>query len=630
MPVSVMAIYWAKAQFYPPGALPAFYGSSLFCLLIMSPFCLVSGGLFTLLADEVSQMAGRQQAQKVYGLEAIGSVLGGLIFTFVLLQYLATFKIISIISAVNVFAILLLMPSRRLVSVKRLAMIVFIFIFLIIPFIINFDTLSKSFIYKGQNIVVMEDTPFGSLVVTQTGEQYNFFENGMSTFSTDNLVANEEAVHYAMIQHKNPQMVLVISGDISGMAREISKYDIDRVDYVNINPHLIQAMEKLMGFPGEKLNIHVVDARKYIAETKTKYDVVLLNLPPPANLQFNRFYTTEFFSRFKQILNPGGVISIPVQGGSNYLGDEAIELIGIIYETLRSSFNNVILYPGQGNYFLASDDSLSYDIVAKLAQRNLINEYVNSYYINDGQAAKRAGSILGALNPQAPINSDFKPVAYFSQISYWLSWFGQKMWWVLAVVVLGLMMIFIFSKPLNKSLLITGFSASVVEVVILLAFQICFGQLYQAVALLISVFMIGLATGVWIAERNAVKIKFTWFINNQGAIGLFSLIVFMSVALLQGSLIPAIYLKIFFYLSMLILGCITGMQFSFAMELQKRTGTSVASTAYAADLIGAAGGAILASVLLIPTLGLLLTAFLLFGLNLLVVVLLLFKKTILR
>jgi spermidine synthase len=540
------------------------------------------------------------------------------------------FKIIFIISAVNVFAILLLMPSRLLVFVKRLAMIGFIFIFLIIPFIVDFDTLSKSFIYKGQNIVVMEDTPFGSLVVTQTGEQFNFFENGMSTFSTDNIVANEEAVHYAMIQHKNPQMVLVISGDISGMAREISKYNIDRVDYVNINPHLIKAMEELAGIPGKKINIHVVDARKYIAETKTKYDVVLLNLPPPASLQLNRFYTVEFFGLIKQILNPGGVISIPTEGGSNYLGDEAIELIGIIYKTLRSKFKNVILYPGQNNYFLASDNSLSYEITRKLAQRNLINEYVNSYYINDGQAGSRAQMIIEALDPQALINKDFRPVAYFSQISYWLSWFGQKMWWVLAVVVLGLIAIFVLSKPLNKSLLVTGFSASIVEVVILLAFQICFGQLYQAIALLISVFMIGLATGVWIAEKKSSKVKFIWFIKNQGAIGLLSLIVFLSVVLFQDFSFPLISLKIIFYLSMLIFGCITGMQFSFAMELQKRTGTSVASSAYAADLFGAAGGAILASVLLIPVLGLITTAFLLFGLNLLMVVSLFFKKTILR
>jgi spermidine synthase len=617
-----MAIYWAKTHFYPPGVLPAFYGSGLLCLLIMMPVCLVSGGLFTLLADEFSKTSQQQKAQIVYGLEAVGSVAGGLLFTFVLIRFFSTFKIIFVVAAVNLFASLLLVRGQRFAAIKRIWIVIYIFAFLFTPYIIDLDTLSKSLVFKNQKIVMMNNTPYGSLIVTQTGRQFNFFENGTGLFSTDNLIANEESVHYAMIRHKEPKSVLVISGDAGGMVREILKYNVEVIDYVEINPYLIDAIKKFVGLPAEKLNIHVVDARRFITETKTKYDVVLLNLPPPASLQLNRFYTDEFFSRVKQVLNPGGIISIPVEGGSNYLGDEAIDLIGIIYKTLRINFTNVILYPGQSNYFLASDHNLSYEITEKLSKKKLNNEFVNSYYINDEQAASRAGSVIEALDRHAQVNRDFRPVAYFSQIGYWLSWYGQKMWWVIAAAALGLMTIFLFSKPPNKSLLVTGFSASVVEVVILLAFQIYFGRLYQAVALLISGFMVGLAAGVWFAEKKSAQIKFIWFIKNQGMIGVFSLLVLFLVVLLQDISLPAITTKIFFYISMLIFGCITGMQFSFAMKLQKRAGTSVSSLAYAADLLGAAGGAILASILLIPVLGLNVTALLIFGLNLLMTVIL--------
>jgi predicted membrane-bound spermidine synthase len=84
---------------------------------------------------------------------------------------------------------------------------------------------------------------------------------------------------------------------------------------------------------------------------------------------------------------------------------------------------------------------------------------------------------------------------------------------------------------------------------------------------------------------------------------------------------PAFFIKVFFYIGMTVFGGLTGMQFSLAMTLQKHGGSSVASSAYAADLTGAAGGAVLASVFLIPVLGLPGTVLLLFGINLLVVLL---------
>jgi spermidine synthase len=176
--------------------------------------------------------------------------------------------------------------------------------------------------------------------------------------------------------------------------------------------------------------------------------------------------------------------------------------------------------------------------------------------------------------------------------------------------------------------LLTGFSASVIELVILLVFQIYFGQLYQAIALLISGFMIGLAVGVWLAEKQSSKIKLSWLIKTQGLIGIFSLFVFLILLLVQEFTFPDILLKALLFISMPILGGITGLQFSLVVKLQKQIKVSVASSAYAIDLIGAAGGAILASALMIPVLGIPITILLLVGLNLLVVLLLSFKHQV--
>lgn len=617
LPVSVGAIYWAKARFYPPGTLPGFYHSFLFSLTIMAPFTLVSGGLFTLLAHELSKMSGRQKAQQVYGIEAAGSLLGGLLFTFVLLRYLTTFQIVFSVSAVNVLAGCLLAVQKPYLIPKRGLFVVLITVLFMLPFHINFDQLAKTLVFRGQQILLNKETPYGNLVVTKTGPQINFFENGISLFSSDNRIACEEAVHYAMLQHKTPKNVLVVSGDITGLATEIMKYGVDTIIYVNVNPFLVGAMKRYAGLKDSVVNIRIADPRKYILETHSRFDVVLLNNPPPATLQLNRFYTYEFYSGLKRVLNPGGVISLPLPGGANYLNAEAAQLTGILFNTLKKSFKNVMLYPGESNYLLASDDTLRSDMAALLSEKNLNNEFVNPYYINDDLVRLKTESILKLLNPEEPVNRDFKPAAYFSQIGYYLSWYGQKIRWIQGVAIIVLLLVFLLSGTFNKALLVTGFTASVVEVVTLLAFQIFFGQLYQALALLIAVFMAGITIGVHMAGKYALKVSRKRFALNQGIIGVLVPVVFLSFGFFADNMFCYLLPKMLLYLTMLIFGVLTGIQFASAMALQNRNRTAAASSAYAADLLGAAGGAVLSSVLLIPVLGLPVTAFVLFGVNIL-------------
>jgi len=47
----------------------------------------------------------------------------------------------------------------------------------------------------------------------------------MLLFSTGNEISNEENVHYAMVQHPNPENILLISGGFSGTIAEIMKYN---------------------------------------------------------------------------------------------------------------------------------------------------------------------------------------------------------------------------------------------------------------------------------------------------------------------------------------------------------------------------------------------------------------------
>ncbi len=136
------------------------------------------------------------------------------------------------------------------------------------------DNITREFLFRNQDILYSKDTPYGNLTITKQGEQKNFYENNGLLFSTNNPSMNEEAVHYAMVQHPNPKNVLLISGGISGTIDEILKYNIEKVDYVEINPWLINIGKNYplskIGELSRKVNVINQDARLFVKSTLVK------------------------------------------------------------------------------------------------------------------------------------------------------------------------------------------------------------------------------------------------------------------------------------------------------------------------------------------------------------------------
>ncbi len=80
--------------------------------------------------------------------------------------------------------------------------------------------------------------------MTQSAGQLNFIENGVPLFSTHNVEQIEETVHYAMAQRPDARRVLLISGGVSGTAREVLKYPVEAVDYVELDPLILEVARR--------------------------------------------------------------------------------------------------------------------------------------------------------------------------------------------------------------------------------------------------------------------------------------------------------------------------------------------------------------------------------------------------
>jgi spermidine synthase len=589
---------------FSPGTMVGLTETLWSSLILLAPFCIVSGFTFTIAAGIFAQDNRNAAIAHAYAWESFGSAIGGILYTIITVYFLKVYQTLILLMAFNLFIAWLLAYQRGRKSHYILSGLSIIAIAVL--FTLNLDQRTRQFLFPGQEILFWKDTPYGTLTVTRQAEQTNVYENNALEFSTGDAVRNEETVHYAMIQHPAPKNILLISGGISGALQEIMKYNIDRIDYIEINPWIISAGREFIRFrENERVNIIIDDARRYVRLAVRKYDAVLVNLPDPNTVQINRYYTSEFFHDIKRIMAQDAVISFAVSGGTEYSGESARRVGSILYATLKSEFTHILIVPGMKNYFLGSDAPLHIDITRQIDAKKIQTTYVNKYYLEDEMLRERSNGLLKQYMPVSVLNTDFKPIAYLLQGQFWSSQFEYSGWMFGILGAVVLVVLFSRMNTISAGMFTAGFSISSIEVVILIAFQIVYGYVYAVLGILIACFMTGLAVGAYLRRRLFPAVSIEHYAATQIVFALFASLLPVILALtMQWRDIAAVVQMIFYGISFVI-AAIAGLEFSMASVLRAGDTSSVVSELYGVDLIGSALGAVITAAFLIPLTGVL-------------------------
>ncbi|MCK4664874.1 MAG: fused MFS/spermidine synthase [Bacteroidales bacterium] len=614
--LSVIFLTILRNRLFPPGSMVGIFHIFLVSFILLLPFCLLSGFLFTHFSKLFSEKYKSNKIDKVYGIEALGSIIGGVIFNFFLLFYFKIYPSLLFILIINLIAAFILSFELKK-KIFRIVIPVLSVVLIYISLNIDINKIISKYLFINQELLVFEETPYGKLAITKDAGQVNYFENNVLLFTTNNIIDNEECIHYGMLQADNPKNILLISGGISGTIDEILKYDIEKIDYVEINPWII-SMGKKSGLLKDNAKVNIInkDARLFIKETNTQYDVIIINVPEPSSAQINRYYTLEFYKDIKSILVKNGIISTSLMSTANYISNEAKMINSVLYATLNECFSDIIILPGDRNYFIASDSELSYQITKLTEDKNIINEYVNKYYLDDIILKERGKYISDNLTSDVNINKDFLPVSYLYQLLYWLSYFKVNYWILPIFIVLLILFIIPQLNPVSFGMFTGGFTAVSLEIVILLAFQIIYGYVYHLIGIIITIFMAGLAFGA-LFRKKIIKIP---NINNyfilQLVIGLYALLLPGILYIFKAYSINTIVIHITFLLLTFIIAMFIGFEFSIASRLLKKNISKIAAELYSIDLIGSAIGALLLSSVLIPLIGIIKVCFVIAFLNL--------------
>ncbi len=576
------------------------------CFVILAPYCLAVGYGLTLASLILASEKDAAGIGRVYFLDNVGMVAGGALFTFVLVPWLDHFAILYLSALLNLLL-------AGVVASRFCGRGTFVAVGLAAAAVValaaggNLDARSTAMEFAPQRVAYRACSPYGRLIVTESAGQYNFMENGVALFSSDDMKRVEESVHFAMAQRPRAGRVLLVSGGASGTAREVLKYGVAAVDYVELDPEILGAAARFLPENLRDPRIHAInaDGRRYVKETAARYDVVILDVPDPSTSQLNRFYTREFFAEVRHILVPGGVLALSLGQYEGYLGDAMARVLAIAYRTLKEVYANVLIVPGEKVFFLASDAALTADIAGRIRRAGVATRWVVPSYLEAILKPDRLAEIDRALAADAPVNEDFSPLLYYFHLRYWMSQFKVRFGF-LEGALLGLLAIYLVRiRPISLAIFTAGFTASALEVVLLLGFQVLCGSVYRQVGLIVTMFMLGLGVGSYWMGRMLPRRRrgdLAWLQLLLAAYAACLPLAVLGLGRLGGGLGPAAA-EVAVPLLTLLLAVLVGMSFPLAAKLDFCNVAATAARLYTADYVGAALGALLVSTWLIPLLG---------------------------
>lgn len=258
----------------------------------------------------------------VFTADYIGALIAALLFPLVFVPHLGLMRTGLFFGLLNIAVGALawqifraeLTHKRGLIIKIVLAALVLLLAFLYSQ---RINSRLESKLYR-HSIIYSETTPYQRVVVTSQKQRIRFYINGALQFdSLDEYRYHETLVHPAMQMATAHENILILGGGDGLAAREVMKYpDVKTVTLVDLDPVITRLFRKnlrLRQINKDSLNdprIQIInqDGWKYIEQSEQLYDVVIIDLPDPSNLNLSRLYSRTFYRLVQQHLSRSGVI----------------------------------------------------------------------------------------------------------------------------------------------------------------------------------------------------------------------------------------------------------------------------------------------------------------------------------
>jgi len=195
----------------------------------------------------------------------------------------------------------------------------------------------KERIYSGrskfQSIEIVNTGSFGVCLV---------LDGKIQSSEVDEFIYHEALVHPAMLTHPRPERVFIAGGGEGATLREVLAHKtVKRAVMVDIDEEVVSLCRRLLpswhqkAFDDPRVELHFVDARKYLEESTEKFDVIIIDLVDPLEHGPARLlYTREFYQTVEQKLGLAGIMSVQAESAEW----TSLDNFTAITSTLRNVF----------------------------------------------------------------------------------------------------------------------------------------------------------------------------------------------------------------------------------------------------------------------------------------------------
>ncbi len=516
----------------PPGTLLI---AALLATMLTSA---MTGVMFPAAAARI-QSDRRRGTVQAYWMEAVGAVLGGAWVTVAIALSVNLFVQTGFLTITTI--ILTLFADFYTQNDKiRTYLAPFLIAIAGLTFLVTGRTLDRYFARlqlasttKGLAFVSRTETPYRVLTLARSGTQ-------KSVLSDDNMLltwpftSRDQGLSAFLLAQTQGHDFLALG--IEGLRLvPITACKDTHLTVVFPDRTAFHLIEKFVGGFGPNVRFVAQDPRVFVTRTKQRFDAVLVAGGEPSVLVANRLYTVNAFRMIKRVLRKNGVLAVPARIPQNFVGPQFREYGSTILASLHRVFMHTGIVPGAGGLFVAGNRPIA------LGPAQLIAGYKKRGGLAVGFPAN---GFYGLLKPERQAflraqyqarrgvpNTDAHPTAFYLKLLTLLKLsalrasvtvldnfriHGRAVLLIVLGVVFGMLLLGRFrlgnaGAPYGVGFATGAMGAAAMGMVVLLmaGFQSVAGTLFQDLGVASAAFMLGLVAGAWVMER-IVSGRGTW------------------------------------------------------------------------------------------------------------------------